>query len=175
LKPVIRLSTQATVLYAIVALFLNLTISGCTVQLAPSYDKTIIDGLTAANVETLTLFASVSSGVDGSGYAKREVTYNEIIGEFDALRIQALARPTPRPLLAKVFGMGPSENSKPTDIEKLDTAPSIPAMESIIKTITKMRDDDSKGKLNENLVQGFKRSYEISIDQALTYEKALER
>jgi len=76
-----------------------LLMTGCTVQLAPSYDTTIVDGLTSANEQAMTLFASVSSGTEGSPFSDREKTYNELIGKFGALRVQALARPTPQPLI----------------------------------------------------------------------------
>jgi hypothetical protein len=38
-----------------------------------------------------------------------------------------------------------------------------------------MRDTDRSQGLKPTLVEGFKRSFEISIAQALTYEKALQR
>jgi hypothetical protein len=38
-------------------------LGGCAVKLAPDFDRTIVDGLTQANENAMTLFASVSSGL----------------------------------------------------------------------------------------------------------------
>jgi hypothetical protein len=91
-----------------------LLLAGCAVQLAPSYDTSIIDGLTSANEQAMTLFASVSSGTEGSPFSDREKTYNELIGKFGALRLQALARPTPQPLILDYLGLAPSARRRPS-------------------------------------------------------------
>jgi hypothetical protein len=38
-----------------------------------------------------------------------------------------------------------------------------------------MREVDSEGRLSAGMLPGFKNSYEMSIDQTLTFEKALEQ
>ena len=88
----------------------SLSLPGCTTQLAPDYDKTIVDGLTTANEQTLTLFASITSGVSRASFSAREPNYDLIIGKFDALRVQAMARPTPQPWLLKAFGSSRRRN-----------------------------------------------------------------
>lgn len=168
-----RLGGFSRILLVVVAFASFLSITGCAVQLAPPYDKTIVDGLTTANEQTLTLFASLSGGVPANSYGTREATYNALIGKFDALRVQAEARPQPRPLLYKVLGIGPDVNSALADAFK--TAPSIPVLKTLVATMTRMRDSDKAGRLTPGIIAGFKTSYETSIDQALTYEKALER
>jgi hypothetical protein len=152
-----------------------LGLTGCAIQLAPSFDRSIVDGLAAANEQTMTLFASVSAGTRKEAYGPREPAYNGAIGKFDALRIQAEARPVPRPILHRVFGVGPSVDAEPAEISTLDQAPSIPAIQEIVNTITRMRDQDRSRGLSPNVVAGYKNAYESSIDQAITYEKALER
>jgi len=136
----------------------------CTIQLAPPYDRTIVDGLTAANEQTLTLFAGVASGGSAAEYPRREPAYNAVIGKFDALRIQAKARPTPPP--PRILG---------DKAAGLTEAASIGGLEEIVRVMTRMRDDDKDGGMNAAAVSLYKGSYEISIDQVLTYEKALAR
>jgi len=103
-RPARRCGGIATALLSLAILLM----AGCAVQLAPSYDTTIIDGLTGANEQAMTLFASVSSGTEGSPFSDREKTYDELIGKFGALRVQALARPTPQPLILDYLGLAPS-------------------------------------------------------------------
>jgi hypothetical protein len=134
--------------------------AGCTVQLAPSYDTTIVDGLTSANEQAMTFFASVSSGTEGSPFSDREKTYDELIGKFGALRLQALARPSA------------ATASEPENRLK---APTPDILATIIDKLTRMRDTDKSGALTKEFVALFENSYELSITQALAYEKALQR
>jgi hypothetical protein len=122
----------------------------------------------------MTLFASVSSGTSSASFAQRESKYNALIGKLDALRIQANARPTPRPLVLQTIGVGPSINSDPKNIEVLKS-PTPAMLRTMIGTMTAMRDTDKQFGLTSRLTIGFKREFEISMDQALVYEKALER
>ncbi len=149
-------------------------LAACTVRLAPDFDRGILNGLIKANEQTLVHFAAVSAGVTSGTFQKREATYNGLIGQFDAVRVQVLSRPTPRPMIAKLLGIGVSQGSRPDEIEILE-APTAQILETVIDTLTVMRDTDGDNGLTPRKVEGFKRSYETSIDQALTYEKALER
>ena len=151
-----------------------LLLAGCTVQLAPSYDTTIVDGLTSANEQAMTLFASVSSGTEGSPFSDREKTYNELIGKFGALRVQALARPTPQPLILDYLGLAPSAATASEPDNRLK-APTADILATIIDKLTRMRDKDKTGSLTKELVELFENSYELSITQAIAYEKALQR
>ena len=63
--------------------------------MVPPPDPAIVNGLTAANEKTLQLFAALAGPGARPPYAEREASYNELIGSFDSLRIQALARPVP--------------------------------------------------------------------------------
>ena len=151
-----------------------LLLAGCAVKLAPDFDRAILDGLIKTNEQALVHFAAVSSGVKSATFDERKPTYNSLIGKFDALRVQVLSRPTPRPMIAKLFGIGTSGDSKPDDIEILE-APTGEILATVIDTLTMMRDTDREKDLSSFKVRGFKQTYEASIDQALTYEKALER
>lgn len=149
-------------------------LSGCAVQLAPDYDRTIVGGLSTANEQTMIMFATVSQEPSKASFGKNEKTYNALIGQFDALRLQAKSRPTPRPAFLQFIGGGGDPNKKPDQIEILKS-PTPEILNTIAKTLVKMRDRHKATGLTTTVVTGFKQSYEISIDQALTYEKALER
>lgn len=155
-------------------------LTSCAVKLAPEYDKSIINGLAKANTETLTLFAGISDGAEKDTFSQREKAYNSIIGQFDALRVQVSARPTPRSLIAEWFGLGTPDVTTEGEIENIGLlkAPTADILQEIVNTLIRMRETDQKGTLSKQKMAGeggFPNSYEISIRQALTYEKALER
>jgi hypothetical protein len=144
----------------------------CKAQLAPAFDKSIVDGLTAANVEAMELFASVSAGSDKADFPDREDKYNAVIGAFDALAIQAGARPIPD---SKVRDAVNSVLEKKGIAVLNGDAPSVEPLKLVSKTVTKMRDTDKKQGVTATEAAAFKGVAAISIDQALTYEKFLER
>jgi len=143
------------------------TLVGCMAHLAPDYDQAIVDGLTKANIQAMTLFASVSSGTTvTSPFSVREEAYNSTIGEFDALRLEILARPAPQP---------PSFLASPTNAGGPPTAPSANSLKTVVNILTQMRDRDKSGPMPVVVVEAFKNNYVLSFSQALTYEKALKR
>jgi hypothetical protein len=77
-------------------------------------------------------------------------------------------------LFLQTIGAGPSVNSNPKNIEVLKS-PTSAVLATMIGTMTTMRDTDRQFGLTGRLAVGFKREFEISMDQALVYEKALER
>lgn len=151
---------------------LLLVLAGCATQLVPLYDKAIVDGLTRVNVDTMEMMAAASAGTSKETFSQREARYNRIIGNFDALALQAAARPAPA-------------NNIPEMVKKMaarrgiaapeQVIPSSVAFGEIVKTITKMRDTDRKQGVTVMEVQAFKGQTLIYLDQALTYEAALER
>ncbi len=166
--PVIRPSFFVPIILA------ALLLAGCGIRLAPDYDRTIIDGLAQANEETMTLFATVASGAAKSTFPRRERTYDELIGKFDALRLESKVRPAPGAPLgtALVFGNNPAAQQKVADIT---AGPTNQALTAIMSTITAMRDADRKQGLQAIVVESFKAEYELSMQQVLTYEKQLQR
>ena len=144
---------------------------GCAVQLAPLYDKAVVDGMTVANRDAMVLFAEVSGGTAAASYQSRFGSYNRLIGSFDALALQAKARPMPE-IPAKADQWLQKRGIPPvTD----DEIPSAHALEKIASTLTKMRDTDAKQGLTAVEVQAFKGQVSIYMDQAVTYEAFLER
>jgi hypothetical protein len=91
-------------------LLVMLSISGCALRLVPDFDRTIVDGLSKANEQTQVFLASVQKGTKPSGFSARKGTYNSLIGQFEALRVQAAARPAPPPLRSRVLARLNSSN-----------------------------------------------------------------
>jgi hypothetical protein len=156
-------------------LSLCLSLLACVAQLAPAYDKTIVDELNAANVEAMTLFASTSGGTAKETFPSRADKYNALVGKLDALAIAAGARPVPKnhvtetinTLLIARGGQGLSED--------LSTPPSAHAIQRVSDTVAKMRDTDKAQGLMALEVQAFRGQAVIYLDQAITYENFLQR
>jgi hypothetical protein len=157
-----------------------LVLAGCTIQLAPNYDASIVAGLNTANTQTQTMFATVSSGATKETYvAAREAQYNAIIGQFSALDAQVAARAVPQP--PSFFTKPALPPSDVSQIQRLN-APSKDALDHIVVTLTKMRDTDAAMGLAAGTCPGsftpscgFKQDYMQNFDSALTYESALQR
>lgn len=159
-------------LWALVLVVVAAVLGACTVQLAPAYDSSIVNGIVSANAEAMELFATASGGTTAGTFVVREAKYNEVIGAFDALVIQAGARPIPdSAALEKVNKILEKRGVPPVDGE----IPSVPSLQLVSQTFTKMRDTDRAQGVRPMEVQAFKGQVTISIDQALTYEKCLER
>lgn len=152
---------------------LLLLATACATTLAPDYDKAIVDRLVAVSEKMMEHFASTTSGTTAATFAKREKTYNEIIGSLDALAIQARARPLPNNKVTQKI----NEYLRSRGMEVLDGegAPSAIALEQISKTLAKMRDTDRKQGVTAVEISAFKGQAVIFLDQALTYESFLER
>jgi hypothetical protein len=158
-------------------------LGGCAIKLVPDYDKAIVDGLTNANESAMTLFATVTNGAIKKDFAKREDTYNNLIGKFDAVRLQIVTRTTPVPsdLVARLPFISPTSPAAPPPGDK-GNATSEPqkfstvlALETIIDTFTKMRERDRSGQLIKEWVDVYKSQYVAAMSDALTVEKALQR
>jgi hypothetical protein len=156
-----------------IAPFIWLLIVGCTTQLAPSYDKALVTGITSVNSQVMALFASVSTGTKPDSFPQREQKYNEVIGALDALAIQAAARPIPKSTATEAM----NKALKNRGVAPLsdDEIPSATALRKISETVVKMRDTDKKQGVTATEAQAFKGQATIYMDQALTYESYLER
>ncbi|KQU64212.1 hypothetical protein ASC75_13745 [Aminobacter sp. DSM 101952] len=165
---------KLTLVRLLLPILLALNMAGCAIQLAPMFDKTIVQGLTTANEQTMILFASVSSGSKAQSFGKRKPEYDSLIGQFDALRLQAKSRPSPPPpsLFLKTRSLA---SERAGQIDLLSQAPTIEATEQIVLLLTRMRDTDERRGLSTTSTGLFKNQFEILIRNALIYEKALER
>lgn len=157
-----------------VAITMILLLVGCTATLAPPYDKTLVDGLKKANTEVMTFFASVYSGTEKATFDVRKKAYASLIGQFDALALQARIRGLPKDgkLIKKV-----NESLNKREVANLDDSeiPSATALSKISGALIVMRVADQKQGLTATEIQGFKNNVSIYLDQALTYESFLKR
>lgn len=153
--------------------FVACSLFNCTVQLAPSYNRELVTGITAQNKSTMEFFALMALGAKSTTYVDRESYYIQLIGGFDALVTQANARFTPR----NKFRQKANEALKNKGIPVLEEGeiPSATALGRIYTTLIKMRETDQKQGVTATEVQAFKGQIKIYLDQALTYENALER
>jgi hypothetical protein len=165
------------------AILLVLPLAACAVQLAPSYEQSIVDNLNNANVQTMTLFATISTGVTKDTFPARQQTYNTIIGQFSAVESQVQSRPPAQPgWLGNVIGSQAQKGPLPD-------APTKANLDTVISTLTKMRDTDQLQGLPASnncptdlrptgtplITCLFINAYKTSFDDALTYEMALKR
>lgn len=167
------MSRKALTWHPLILIALVFLLTGCATTLAPQYDKAVVDGLTTTNTEAMEFFASVSGGTQKDTFDERKERYANLIGRFDALEIQAKARPVPKNKITDKINdlLSKGGVSIPDDSE----IPSATAMGAISATLVKMRDTDQKQGLTATEVWAFKSQVSIYLDQALTYESFLER
>jgi len=159
----------------VISAALFLCLSGCATQLAPPYDKLVVDGLNAANTETMTLFAVVSGGTRVGDYGARADKYATLVGKLDSLAISAGARPIPTNKVSETINQFLQNRGAPPIVEDAATPPSAHAIKKISETVAKMRDTDKKQGVTAIEVQAFKGQASIYFDQAITYENFLKR
>jgi hypothetical protein len=161
-----RVSTRA---FAVLLLFLG----ACAIQLAPAYDKQIVQGLESTSEAVMIQYAAVGEGSEKSKFSKMEPKYNELIGKLDALRMLSQSRYVPAyPTRGLFRRFNPDANVKASEQYQ---APSIRAIEGMVRTLSELRDDHRDKGLKKLNVAASKNQFEIYLDQALTYERALER
>lgn len=160
---------QRTIVCALVLL-----LAGCTVTLAPPYDKALVEGLQKGNTEVMTFFASVSDGTQAETFGQRKDAYARFIGHFDALALRAHTRVMPSDKKA-VRKVNESIDIPKSRIPEDFKTPSATAMTHISEALTVMRNADQKQGLTATEVKGFKGNITIYLTQALVYERFLKR
>ena len=158
-----------------VALAAFLFLAGCATQLAPTYDKSVVDGLNAANTDTMTLLALVSDGTKPEDYNSRAEKYATLIGKLDSLTILAGARPMPKNKVSDVVNKFLEKRGTTQIAEDDATPPSVHAIKKVSETIEKIRNIDKKQGVTATEVFGFRGQVIIYLDQAITYENFLQR
>ena len=150
-------------------------LAACTIQLAPSYDQALVDGLDTNNAAALTLFALVESGSPKEKFGDYEERYAELIGGFEALHQRAQNRQIP-PLAARLSKLNIVKglcNSQTDPTACVNTSPA--AIERVLAVFRMMRDTHKSKGLQKDIVEAFQTDYRTAIDQALTVENALKR
>jgi hypothetical protein len=117
-------------------------------------------------------FAVVDSGTNRESFSLREPIYNDLIGAFESLELQAKARPVPENIaLEKINELLQAKGSDAVSGEY----PSAFAFGKIAETFRKMKETDREKGLKPLALQAFKGQVEIFLDQAITYESFLKR
>lgn len=154
---------------------LALLLSACFVSLAPQYDQALVENLTEANEDALTLFALVEEGSPKEDFAQLEERYASLIGRFDALRQRASTRYIP-PLAARMKELSIVRNYCNSESDPNGCVNASPAsLGELIATLKRMRTLHRERGLDPGAVTAFRNRYDIQIDQALTVENALKR
>lgn len=148
-------------------------LSGCAVQLAPLYQQSLLEQLSAANQETMELLAATSDGTDAASFALRDVRYQQVVGRLDATALQLAARPVPQNAVSEWLSKLGSSQFKPPPSGPL--TPSVKALQRVSTTITTMRAVDKKRGVTALEGKAFRGQVVIYMDQALSYEAALQR
>jgi hypothetical protein len=161
-------------LLSVLVFSLLLTI-GCATQLAPPYDKAVVDSLNVVNTDAMTLFASVAGGTKKADYNARSARYIALIGKLDALVILAGARPLPQNNLTEIVNHTLEKRQTTPLVDDNSEIPSTHAIKKISETIEKMRATDEKQGVTATEASGFKNQAAIYFDQAVTYENFLQR
>jgi len=152
-----------------------LVLAACTVQLAPAYDPALVQGLDQTNTQALTLFAELETGSPASDFSTYAPRYAALIGQFDALRQQAMARQIP-PLAKRLSGLKLVEKLCKSETDPTACVNTSPAsLAQILSTFRRMRDTHRSAGLQPDIVVLFRGNYDPAIAQALTVENALKR
>jgi hypothetical protein len=157
------------------ALLWVLVLAACTIQLAPTYDPALAEGLNQANIETLTLFAALEGGSPHSKFSDYEDRYAAVIGTFEALRQRAAGREIP-PLAARLSRLGPIQRICTTATDPTACVNASPSsLGEVLSVLRQMRDTHRLRDLASDDVDNFRNAYNPAIAQALTVENALKR
>lgn len=157
---------------------LFLFLSACAVSLSPDYDQELHQGLNEANKEALILFSALSGGSPKSQFDKNAPQYHKVIGSFGALLTRAKTRPEPAAAqrVASKFGKIPRLNDICAEVEEGQSCAFVTprSIDEIIQTLSKMRDRHKERGLSQSILMLLVADYEISVEQALTVEAALQ-
>ena len=153
--------------------------TSCAVSLAPKFDQGIVDNLSASTTELMQLFAEVSGGAKKGDFSRREEKYNTIVGKIEALELQIRARPVPKnKVVNKVINKSNQrlqQKGRGSVITAGDTAPSATALRNVRKNLETMKSADKEADLTKTEVARFKDIVILFLDQALTYERHLNK
>jgi hypothetical protein len=154
------------------AVLLLAFLGACAVSLAPTYDPALVARLNAANEKTLTLFSAVSDGSPASAFPGFANRYDELIGAFDAARMQAAAREVPA-LSQRALAVVGGTEACPVPDDCVNPTPAI--LGTVAANLARMRATHAARGLQPDVVDLFKNAHETSMMQALEVENAFSR
>ena len=148
-------------------------LSACAIQLAPAFDQRIVDDLRTTSEAALVQYAAVGDGSDKAEFPEMEDDYNQLIGKLDAVRLMSQSRYFPASPTRGLFRrFNPDANVKQSENYE---APSVRSLTGLVSTLTALRDKHRDDGLTRSYVAASKNQFETYLDQAMTYERALER
>ena len=152
-----------------------LLLAACTIQLAPKYDPSLVDGLNQTNSSALALFAALEGGSDQDSFPRYEQRYAELIGTTEALRQRAARREVP-PLAArlaklKVISSICKDPANPTACVNASPA----SLGEVLKLLRELRDQHRSKGLPKDVVALTRNAYDTAMGQAIAVENALKR
>lgn len=158
------------------ALLWLFVLTACTIQLVPTYDQALVDGLNKANTETLTLFAELEGQELGKeSFATYEARYASVIGQFDALRQRAEARDVP-PLAQRLLKLKTVERLCGTGVGATECVNITPKrLENILAGLRTLRDRHRNRGLASDSIELARGNYDPPIQLVLSIENALKR
>lgn len=155
-------------------MFVSFILAGCATQLAPTYDSQVVVGLNDLNKQSLVYFEEMSGDVSSIPYKDVEDSYNELIGATESLITQSDARPTPdNKAVKKINEMLAKKDQAIWDPN--NKLPSTEALRTIAEDYRLLKDMHKDGSINDIKFSLRKNSIVLSLDQAITFEYALER
>lgn len=155
-------------------------LTSCAVRLAPKFDQAIVDNLSNATTDVFQLLATVEGGTSKTDFGKREESYNTLIGKLEALELQINARPMPdnsavNKIVEKANSALKKRNTELPAITAINTAPSATSLASVIKSLAALKKTDKAEGLTQGFLDTQKNFIGLSLDQALTYERFLNK
>jgi len=173
-----RRATLSAAPIASLLLAVAILLSGCAIKLAPSYEESIVVGLSRFDALILTRMAAVADGTKPGLDAAQKAAYDRLEGTGRALITLIRARPAPQSgvsgWLAESLADRIPASGDASGIAILQV-PTDDQVEQILKQLAAMEDED----LRQGLAPGQYQLYANAIDSfmrnALTYEMALKR
>jgi hypothetical protein len=162
------------------AVVLASALGGCTVQLAPDYEPTIIQGLNEYNAQIQTHMASVAAGTRPGLSADQQKAYDDLEGRGRALIMLVKARPQPQSATARWLGSKLADKiPSDGDVSKADidflAVPTDSQIEKILAQLAAMENEQKRQGLKPGQYQSYANPINSFMRNALTYEMALKR
>lgn len=188
------------------ALAVVMALSGCSVRFHAAHEPAIIGGLSSLNSEAIAFLASLcpqdpatmeqkTNCTSESSFAQRKPTYDKIVAKAQTVKALVLARPQPKPFIARWFGAESADDARTaiaaspklsTDgalstadanraVLKAFDAPTDEAVDEIAAIFSRLAQKDAQHGLEAGRIAAASLAYRVEMRNALTFEMALDR